>query len=253
MDIASTFDAIRNRRSVRQFSSKPVEDQLLFELLELTNSAPSGFNLQPWHFILIRDREIKQLIYHIALEQEQILNAPHIVVFTANSLAWKNSYHRILSESVQRGSLSAEAARSYRKNVNSMFSTDPFGLFGFAKKIIVPLRRLNKPSGHVVTCQQEAIEYVRSQTMLAAATFMIAASGAGLATCPIEGFDEERLKKLLAVPQYMSIPVIVATGYAVQGEDSPPSFRLPLIEKLSVDLFPNVLSKVKKKGKDKKA
>jgi nitroreductase len=83
--------------------------------------------------------------------------------------------------------------------------------------------------------------------MLAAATYMIAASGAGLATCPMEGFDEERLKKLLAIPRYMSVPAIVATGYAVEGDDVPESLRLPLVDKLSVDLFPNKLSKAKQK------
>ena len=75
--------------------------------------------------------------------------------------------------------------------------------------------------------------------MLAAATFMIAAKSAELDTSPIEGFDEERLKKLLAIPSRMTIPVIIAVGYALDTTVQTTAIRLPIAEKLRFDLFPN--------------
>ena len=73
--------------------------------------------------------------------------------------------------------------------------------------------------------------------MLSAATFMIAAAGAGLGTSPMEGFDEYRLKRLLAIPMNYTVPIIIAVGYSADSSDARLSVRLPLADKLSRDLF----------------
>lgn len=248
MESVPTFEAIRNRSSQRRFSQKEVSDPLLFELLELANRAPSGYNLQPWHFILIRDQEVKSLLSHVALDQKQILEAYTTIVFVSDPDAWRTTYPRTLKNSVAAGSMSQKYADFSRRNVSMLFRTGPIGLFGLMKKITTPLRRFKQPTPQLITSKSDADAYVRSHTMLAAATFMIAASGAGLSTCPIEGFDEYRLKRLLAIPKHLSVPIIVAVGYAIDGDDSVRSYRLPLVTKLSADLFPNKLEKLKKKA-----
>jgi nitroreductase len=245
----SASDAILERKSTRRFSSREVRDQTIYEILELSNRAPSGYNLQPWHFILVRDPELRGLLHHVALEQKQIVEAPITLVFVSDPHAWKTDFTRILRESVEKGLISEEYAQLTRRNVNSHFRTEPFGLFGFVKRITHPLRRLKKPAADPFSSFDEISHYMRSQTMLAASTFMIAAAGAGLATNAIEGFDERRLKQLLAIPRRMSVPLIVAVGYSLEGDEQPESLRLPLLEKLSVDVFPNKLSRLKKKGK----
>ena len=53
-----TLSAILSRRSIRKFTKETVSDQVLTELLEVAMSAPSAGNEQPWHFIVIRDRQI---------------------------------------------------------------------------------------------------------------------------------------------------------------------------------------------------
>ena len=52
------FDAIFDRRSVRQYTAKAVPDSLVTELLKAAMAAPSAGNEQPWHFIVIRDRAV---------------------------------------------------------------------------------------------------------------------------------------------------------------------------------------------------
>lgn len=247
METLSTADAIRTRRSTRSFSSKKIPDQLIYELLELSNRAPSGYNLQPWHFVIVRDQEIKGLLYHVALQQKQVLDAPLTVVFVANPRSWKTTFPHILEASVEQGSLSSEYASLTKNNVHEQFRIEPFGLFGFVKRVTHPLKRLKAPMAATFTTKSEIRQYAREQTMLAAATFMIAASGAGLSTSPIEGFDEQRVKRLLSIPPYMSVPLLVPVGYSLETEDSPLSYRLPLLEKLSVDLFPNTLARLKTK------
>jgi nitroreductase len=52
------MDAILSRRSIRKYTTEPVPDHLIKELLEAAMSAPSAGNEQPWHFIVINDRQI---------------------------------------------------------------------------------------------------------------------------------------------------------------------------------------------------
>jgi nitroreductase len=53
-----TLEAILTRRSIRSYESKPVEERLVKKIIEAGMSAPSAGNEQPWHFIVIKDREI---------------------------------------------------------------------------------------------------------------------------------------------------------------------------------------------------
>ena len=52
------FETIRRRRSIRRFTADPVREDDLLAMLEAARLAPSSHNQQPWHFIVIRDREL---------------------------------------------------------------------------------------------------------------------------------------------------------------------------------------------------
>jgi nitroreductase len=56
------IEAILNRRSIRQYTDRPVSDDVVETLLKAAMYAPSAVNKQPWHFIVFRDREIKEKI-----------------------------------------------------------------------------------------------------------------------------------------------------------------------------------------------
>ena len=60
------LDVIRRRRSIRKYEDKPVPDELIDELLRSAMQAPSARNLQPWEFIVVKDRTILERIpeYH---------------------------------------------------------------------------------------------------------------------------------------------------------------------------------------------
>ena len=73
--------------------------------------------------------------------------------------------------------------------------------------------------------------------MLAAQSYMLAATAHGLATAPMEGFDAERLRVYLDVPDRYSLPLVVATGYAPEGDVPRPSPRLPPEEVFFEDCF----------------
>ena len=52
------MEAILARRSIRKYTDQPVPDGVIKELLDAAMSAPSAGNQQPWHFVVLRDREI---------------------------------------------------------------------------------------------------------------------------------------------------------------------------------------------------
>lgn len=54
----SQLDFIFNRRSIRKFTAEPVSDELTRDILEAAMAAPSAINMQPWHFVVVRQAEV---------------------------------------------------------------------------------------------------------------------------------------------------------------------------------------------------
>jgi len=67
------FELCNRRRTVRQFSSKPVPRELLEVLIKTAGTAPSGANKQPWRFVIVTDGELKRRI-RVAAEKEEKVN-----------------------------------------------------------------------------------------------------------------------------------------------------------------------------------
>ncbi len=77
-------DAIKDRRSIRRFKNKAVEDTMLMEILEAGNLAPSAGNLQSRDFIVVKEQKTKEKLTITALGQLFIEEAPVVVVVVAN-------------------------------------------------------------------------------------------------------------------------------------------------------------------------
>lgn len=65
------YQSTRTRRTVRDFSDRPIPDGVIEQCLLTAGTAPNGANLQPWHFVVIRDAKIKQHIRQAAEEEER--------------------------------------------------------------------------------------------------------------------------------------------------------------------------------------
>jgi iodotyrosine deiodinase len=66
----SFYEDIKRRRTVRDFSDKPVPRKIIENCIKAAGTAPSGANLQPWHFVVVSDPKIKKKI-KIAAEEEE--------------------------------------------------------------------------------------------------------------------------------------------------------------------------------------
>ena len=61
---SEVLDAIKNRSSIRKYQDTPISDEEIHVLLEAAMYAPSALNLRPWHFIVIKNRDILEKISH---------------------------------------------------------------------------------------------------------------------------------------------------------------------------------------------
>jgi len=68
---ASFYGEVRRRRTVREFSDRPVPREVIEDCLRAAGTAPNGANLQPWHFVAVSDPEIKRKIRTGAEEEER--------------------------------------------------------------------------------------------------------------------------------------------------------------------------------------
>ena len=65
------FEQMNRRRSVRQFSDRPIPDGVIEDCLRTAGTAPSGAHKQPWHFVAVRDPALKRKIRLAAEEEER--------------------------------------------------------------------------------------------------------------------------------------------------------------------------------------
>lgn len=235
---------LKQKVARESYSQKPVDAKLLMSLLDVANHAPSRFNLQPWHFVVVQNKNLKKLLFHVAQGQTALLEAPCTIVLVADPDAWKKPFERVLKLSVEEGALDKKRAKIYRKNIQSYFSTGPWGLRGLFKRMILPLRSMRNPTPNFVATKREIKDYVISQSMLAAGSLIVAAKASDLSLSIIQSFDETRLKKLLNIPKHMSVPLLLPIGYSLEIDNtSVREVRFPVEDKTSVDLFGNTIRK----------
>jgi len=67
---ADFYDEIRRRRTVREFSDRAVPREVIEDCIRAAGTAPNGANMQPWHFVVVENAEVKRKI-RIAAEEEE--------------------------------------------------------------------------------------------------------------------------------------------------------------------------------------
>ena len=81
----AVMDAIKARKSVRSYLSKPVEDEKLNAVLEAARFAPSASNRQEWRFVIVREHETRKMLATVAGGQTFVAEAPVLIVACAET------------------------------------------------------------------------------------------------------------------------------------------------------------------------
>jgi nitroreductase len=80
-----TFDAIRTVLAVRRFKDAPIPDPIVRQIVEAGRLTASGGNRQPWHFIVVRDKETLRRLGQLATTGPYIAQAPLAIVVAMDS------------------------------------------------------------------------------------------------------------------------------------------------------------------------
>ena len=78
-------DVIANRKSIRAYKDKPVEEEKLLRVLEAARLAPSGANKQDWKFVVVRDANKREVLKHAANGQNHVGQAPVVIAAVSTS------------------------------------------------------------------------------------------------------------------------------------------------------------------------
>lgn len=90
-----TTEAIHKWRCIRRFKQdEPVPEEALRKVLEAGRRAPSWMNVQPWHFIVIENAEMKEKLAKLAAGQKQVARAPVVIAVCGDISVWDKPKNR---------------------------------------------------------------------------------------------------------------------------------------------------------------
>jgi len=204
-EMMEAIQAIRERRSINFFEpGRMLPDEKLRELLEIANLAPSSFNLQPWKVIAVRDPNRKKVLRRCAFDQPKVEEASAVLILIADPKGLEENLERVLDSWQELGYMKPEGRERSRAMAKSLY-------------------------GEKDSLQRKF--FAVKNTALFAMTLMIAAKGLGLETHPMDGFDEEAIKKEFGVSPDQIVPMLIAVGELKEGVRLlPRAFRRPVDE-----------------------
>ena len=214
-------EAINYRRSVRVYDpEKPIDSKIVKKCLEQSSLAPTSSNMQLWEFYHITSKETIAKIAPMCFNQNAAKTAQELVVFVTRKDLWRKRAKANLGfmdkvfgkdnpKSEQRSR--EKVARNYYGKIIPFAYTDFFGILGFFKYLMILIVGLFKPIYREVRNSDMRI-VAQKTTGLAAQTFMLSMAAEGYDTCPMEGSDTWRVKRLLNIPRSAEINMIVSCG-----------------------------------------
>lgn len=222
---------IESRRAVRRFTDTPVPEAVIRDCLELAMLAPNSCNLQPWSFQVIRDPALLGALHPICMSQHAA-RAPLIIAVLARPDTWRQACADIL-RLWPEADVPPRIRHFYTRTAPFQYNQGPFGLYGFFKRQLVRLLALRKPLMRSPNSHTQMRLWAVKSTALAAQNLMLAFQSHGFATCPMEGFDEVRLRRVLPLPR-QAIPImLLAVGEAADKGVYNPRLRFPLEQQVT--------------------
>src|SRR5215212_6117669 len=87
--LKSITEILLNRRATTHFTDEAVPEEYLEAILRFGGQAPSGYNLQPWRFIVVRDTENRKRLQRVAFNQPKVGEAPVVIIALGMKEEWK--------------------------------------------------------------------------------------------------------------------------------------------------------------------
>lgn len=205
------FEAVETRRSIRSFLPDPVPAEVLDRCLDAALRAPSSSNLQPWRFLVLRSPDIRAEAVRVCLSQPAAATAPLLVALVAQPRSWRKNRDEVVRILASRGDLRKSMETYYKRLIPLVYLHGPMNLLGWWKPALSWIVSLVRPFPELLSRTGVRIT-VHKTTALAAATFMLALRAEGYDSCPMEGFDPRRARKLLGLKAGEEVSMFLAVG-----------------------------------------
>ena len=224
-------DAIEFRRSVRKFDpKKDLDIDIVKKCIINATLAPTSSNLQLWEFYHITDKNLLSKISEYCFSQPAAKTAKQIVVTVVRKDLWKSRANDNLNFfKSKKDSLSEKQfnlTKRYYKKVIPFVYKDFLGILSLCKYLFayivgffrVMYRQLNRSDSRIIAHKSAA---------LASQNFMISMAGFSYDTCPMEGFDSVKVKRILNLNSKSEINMIIGCGIRLEEGVYGERFRIP--------------------------
>ncbi len=185
-------EIIRDRRATPSFRSDPVPADVIDTALTLAAQAPSGYNFQPWRFLVLSDAEQRKKLQAAAFNQAKIAEAPVVVIAFGQREGWKEYVDEIVRQAGTARGMSAEAQQKQKANA-----------LAFLAKL-------------------DPAVWLNRQVMIAFTHLMLAVESLGWDTAPMEGFDADAVRKAFELPTDTEVVALLAIGRAKDNQTPHP-------------------------------
>jgi len=228
-------EIIEKRRSNRKFDENiEVPNEVIQKSLERSILSPNSSNMQLWEFYWIKNKEEREKYTALCLGQSAAKTAKQIVVFVTRKDLWpqraKWNYNRLKDAfKGEPNKLEKRGLDYYGKLMPLAYRSDIFGVFAFIRRCMSFFMGLTKPFIRFGGKADQRIT-VHKSCALAAQTFMLSIAAEGFESCPMEGFDQVRVKKQLNLPRGAEINMIISVGKGTNDGVWGPRFRIPYEE-----------------------
>lgn len=208
------WETIKARRSIRKFSPDDVPEAVVEQMLEAARLAPSGSNIQPWRFVVVRDEETRKELRNICMGQKFIEEAPVVIVCYADLDRYsQQSRKQRRQEFAESGVLETLSGRFADPKFYASMETAP------------PMPR------------EQMVTMAMANTYIAIEHLVLTAAALGVGTCWVGASNStEKLNRLFGLADNYLAAAVVPVGYP--DGDIPP--QRPRLEPEEILLKPEV-------------
>jgi nitroreductase len=188
--LKSLAQAIRDRRATPSFDGVPIPASDLRQILDAGLHAPSGYNMQPWRFVVVQSEEQKRKLRAASYNQAKVEEASAVIVACGDRDGWRKDLDEMLRLGRAGGMPEGYAAQAE--------DSVPAYLSSFT--------------------EEQMTGWLNKMVMLAFTSMMLMAEVLGYDTAPMEGFEQRGVCETLKLPMSYWVVALLAVGH-LKGPD----------------------------------
>src|SRR3984885_6535799 len=181
-------EGIEQRRATPSFDGKPIPDADLKKILEAGLRMPSGYNLQPWRFVVVRTPDQRRRLRAASFNQAKVEEASAVIVACGDKDGWRTDMEEMIRMGRERG-MTENYAEGALASIPEFLGNHP-----------------------------NLTAWLNRHVMLAFSGMLLMAEALGYDTAPMEGYEADKVCQVLNLPISYEVVALLAIGH-LKGPD----------------------------------